>query len=317
MKKINFLKFSDSRTKRFKNFYKNYTQIHLNKKFYVLIILTIYFLALFTSVNFEMETLAKVTLLLFFPLFVLICDLVFPTAFNISNFQAPPQSIFLIMLCPILVIFAEIMNKALSDTHHNINNNIFKNEELLIFIHDLKNLLLPALGYAEINNIEKTRNKLYEICKKLNTINDLADKLPTDILIENVIKAKKPIIEHSKIDLNYKIRTTKEINIKDEDLSSLIGNIVDNAIEACNKIPKISERFINLDISEEKNTLIIAMENPRLADLNKENQYANPQKLLHGYGLKSVTQTAKKYGGKVECRPNGDLFFTEIIIPLS
>ena len=105
--------------------------------------------------------------------------------------------------------------------------------------------------------------------------------------------------------------------MKDEDLSSLIGNIVDNAIEACNKMPKISERFINLDISEEKNTLIIAMENPRLADLNKENQYANPQKLLHGYGLKSVTQTAKKYGGKVECRPNGALFFTEIIIPLS
>lgn len=308
MKKIKFFKPSNFSAE---NSQKNScTQSYLNKNFHTLIYI-IYFFIIFASVNFEIFSLAKLICLLFFPLFTLIANVIQPNSLNISDFQSPLQTIFLIILCPILLIFTEKANKRPLNAQHSNS----KNEDLLIFIHDLKNLMLPALGYAEINNIEKTRNKLYEICKKLNEISNLTAKLPVNILIENIINAKKSIIEHSKIVLNYKICKIKEINIEDEDCCSLIGNIVDNAIEACNKIPELNKRFINLEITKNKNSLIITMENSRLESPDKYPKHKSPNKLLHGYGLKSVTQTAKKYGGHVVYFSDGNLFFTQIIIP--
>ena len=57
------------------------------------------------------------------------------------------------------------------------------------------------------------------------------------------------------------------------------------------------------------------MENSRLESPDKYPKHKIPNKLLHGYGLKSVTQTAKKYGGHVVYFSDGNLFFTQIIIP--
>ncbi len=186
-----------------------------------------------------------------------------------------------------------------------------KNENLLIFVHDLKNLLFPVLGYMETKNYEKSREKLLRICEKLHEIDLTLSDTQNDFLIKNILKIKKPIMEKSKIKLSYHIKIDQKISIDDEEFCRLVGNILDNAIKSCSKIPDVEKRFINFEISCIKDFLNIIAENPFLSNSSSKSS----RKLISGYGLKSINSIVNKYKGEIHAIAHKNVFFTEIKIP--
>ena len=84
--------------------------------------------------------------------------------------------------------------------------------------------------------------------------------------------------------------------VSDVDLNILLGNLFDNAIEACERRNDIRE--ISLTIKRRGAYLVIIMENTAGENVSFA-ETAKPDKANHGYGLSSMDEIAERYGGRV------------------
>lgn len=104
--------------------------------------------------------------------------------------------------------------------------------------------------------------------------------------------------------------------IENEDLCTLLGNMLDNAIEACVKCDK-KDRFMEINISSYTNKMIITVsntvENNVLTD-NKDLVTTKPEAEQHGFGLKSIKQIINKYNGNLLYYQEDNLFTFEAVL---
>ena len=102
--------------------------------------------------------------------------------------------------------------------------------------------------------------------------------------------------------MNCNIEYPQHTNIRSADLVAIIGNLLDNALEAVEGTEG-NLRFINLTIRRINEMLIIKLENgckaePTVAD--GDLQTSKTDKTLHGWGLQSVRTVAERYDGTIE-----------------
>lgn len=102
------------------------------------------------------------------------------------------------------------------------------------------------------------------------------------------------------------------------DISALFGNALDNAMESVVKIEDPEQRLIHLQVSRQKNFVHISIENRYAGQLRfihglpvtskKDHRY-------HGFGVRSIRQTAAKYGGSATVSSEEGWFRLNILIP--
>lgn len=175
-----------------------------------------------------------------------------------------------------------------------------RNQDLKGFRHDMKNHLeiLSRL-------IEERKTTL-----AVKYISDMKDGMQNRG--KQIIETGNPIIDAI---LSEKIHTAREqgITVKDEIFISqgigidsldgciLFGNIMDNAIEACVKIPSEEERKIRIKMTSKADMLICRFTNTIhkeiLIDKNLKTTKDNAE--MHGIGVKNIKKSAEKYGGTV------------------
>lgn len=124
-----------------------------------------------------------------------------------------------------------------------------------------------------------------------------------------------------KININFDINLPKSLPIEYVDLSIVLGNLLDNAIESCmksgNKAPKIQ-----LKMYMKGNYLIIKEENSKASEIVfKEEVF--PQKYTtkedkenHGFGLQNIQRVVNQYDGILKLVDHGDIFKVHIALPL-
>lgn len=103
------------------------------------------------------------------------------------------------------------------------------------------------------------------------------------------------------------------------DICTIFGNALDNAIECEMKIPDPAKRVIRLMLSAQKQFLLLKVENycpvkPEFRDglpITTKGDSAN-----HGFGMKSIRNTAQKYGGSMTASVEDDWFVLKVLIPL-
>lgn len=103
------------------------------------------------------------------------------------------------------------------------------------------------------------------------------------------------------------------------DLCTLFGNALDNAIEAVGQVADGEKRLIHLSVARQKEFLRIRVENYYESELHFEDELprtTKEDKRYHGYGLKSIRQTAGKYGGSVTISTRKNWFELRILIPI-
>lgn len=105
----------------------------------------------------------------------------------------------------------------------------------------------------------------------------------------------------------------------DMDVSSLFGNMLDNAIESVEKLPEEQMRLIRLYVVREKQFLRICMENYCMEQVQFKKGMpvtTKKDKRLHGFGMKSIQSTVKKYDGSMMASLNSNWFEVRILIPI-
>lgn len=104
------------------------------------------------------------------------------------------------------------------------------------------------------------------------------------------------------------------------DICTLFGNALDNAIECELSIPDKEKRLIHLEVYAKKDFLVIRCENycpvPPAFDHGLP-VTTKPDREYHGYGLKSMRYTARKYGGTMTIQARDEWFQLTLLFPLA
>lgn len=180
-------------------------------------------------------------------------------------------------------------------------------------IHDIKNYLAPLQQYL-INGMND---------EALQYLRSIDDKLE--------IKKHHPYCGLREIDfmLDYKIEDALKYGItikpelsltfcplQDIDISLIMGNLIDNAIEAV-KYLSVGERHIGVYISTENNIFLLEIMNPYRGKRQvKAGKYMTTKldKATHGIGLRSVETVVTKNGGSILIDDSNGYFKVSVIL---
>ena len=102
--------------------------------------------------------------------------------------------------------------------------------------------------------------------------------------------------------------------MEDLDIYSFLKNVVDNAVEAVERLPEDREKFISLTARSEGGIITLHEENP-CGHVVFENGIPKTQQDsdYHGFGMKSMIRIANKYGGAITASEKDGVFYLDAI----
>ncbi|WP_300281684.1 ATP-binding protein [Peptacetobacter sp.] len=182
--------------------------------------------------------------------------------------------------------------------------------------HDIKNHMICIKSMYGNNSevkeyIEDISNQIKSFDYNFNSKNMVLDIILTD---------KKYICDNNNIEFLVDINFDKCNFMDMVDVCSIFSNILDNAIEACNKIKsKDKDKKITLKGTVVNDFFVIKCVNTKENDvllLGNKIMTDKKDKDLHGIGINSVKSSVKKYDGNVEFKFEEDKFIVVICIPI-
>lgn len=180
--------------------------------------------------------------------------------------------------------------------------------------HDLANHLqvLTALPEEEKNNYIKEMLDNPVFTKVL--------AYSGDATVNAVLTSKESRMRQENIDFYARMDIPGELPFEKADICALFANALDNAIEGCRDLDK-ELRKIELTARAGKGLLAVCVKNPYAGKREEK-----PDKLLkttkadavsHGFGLRSIREAVKKYGGNMEIRQEDKRFILFLYLPMS
>lgn len=201
--------------------------------------------------------------------------------------------------------FQEKKYEQASRSFKNISSIIHDTNKHLLYIREC---ILQSQPEEAVEYINQALDMVDRSYKRFNTGN-----LVIDALMSNAANAAEE--ERVKFKSDIRISGSK-INIERYDLSVVLGNLLDNAVEACRKITASGERFVETTIVTTENALIIKVVNSALQKDSVDYGYTDKKdKRKHGYGLQNIRGVADQYGGTFHFEYRDSLFEASVILP--
>ena len=182
--------------------------------------------------------------------------------------------------------------------------------------HDYHNHIQTLKAYRYLGETDKIDEYLTVLDEDLRTV-DMVIKTG-NVMIDAVLNSKISIAKTKEIDINAKAIVPKDLNIQPIDLCVIIGNLVDNAIEACLKQENKDERFIRIYIDIHKEMFYIYVSNSVGGDIKKSGRsyISTKDSAAHGFGLMRIDKIVEKYKGFIDRQNEPGVFATEIMLSL-
>jgi len=241
-----------------------------------------------------------------FPLlsFVLLAYYGVQRTYLLSNFIPLVVSTLLILFTYYLIataIYQTIRNQqaekqlAVQREHYrNLNDSI---NAMKTMRHDLRHHLVTCLEFLVKKNSAAAENYLGQLCKNYDdiAIPKVCSNQFADALISHYLKAA----QEQGVTVNTNLHLPYNLGIDDQDLCVILGNCLENAVEACSKIPQDQVRYIDIKTTIAKNHLVIKIANSFCGSVIRqgENYVSSKDGDDHGIGLASVKALTAKYHG--------------------
>lgn len=184
--------------------------------------------------------------------------------------------------------------------------------------HDYHDHIQTMKAYLVMGRLEELSHFLGELDRDLTTVDTVIKT--GNVMIDAILNSKISLAKTRGIRVDAKAIVPEERNLSlsEVDLSLVIGNLMDNAMEACDKISGEKEKFIRIYIDVLKGQLYIYIMNSaegkrkrvgRIYESTKDGKY-------HGFGLMRIDKVVDKYHGYLERQDEEDVFVTEVMLPL-
>lgn len=187
------------------------------------------------------------------------------------------------------------------------------NKEMRIFSHDIKNHLMQIRNLENIETVQRYIDDIYPNVEKFNFTGISKNKM-----LDLIISKYATLCESKNIRFSVDVKTANLAYVQDSDLSTLMNNLLDNAVEAAEQA---DAGFIQVNIFSKGNMHDgLVIKNSCIASPHTENGELKTTKLnkkIHGIGTKSIRKTLKKYDAIYGWKYDKDLkiFETDIVFP--
>lgn len=186
--------------------------------------------------------------------------------------------------------------------------------EIRNFKHDLKQRYLLEQSYLQQGRYEQLKQCYADSISMLK--NGKVTANTGNFCIDNIINYKAAIAEQKGISVETELLMACDAGLNAPDIYSLLGNLIDNAIEAVERMDE-SMRWLKVKIKADDSNILIVMENPYSGCLQKEKGRYTSTKAdghKHGIGLKIVEDIAAKYQGEVQIEDAEQIFVVKVLL---
>lgn len=176
--------------------------------------------------------------------------------------------------------------------------------------HDYHNHIQALL--ALVGDDERTRDYLWKLNKDLTEVDTVVKT--GNVTVDAILNSKLTLIKSKDIPVDAVAKVPDDLKISEIDLCAIIGNLLDNAIEAVLPLPPES-RFIRIYIGMLKSQLYISVTNSTASEPRKiGEEYVSTKGEGRGVGLMRVDSIARRNGGTVNRQNESGVFATEVLL---
>lgn len=191
------------------------------------------------------------------------------------------------------------------------------NGETRALKHDMKNHMLCLKALLDNYKNDEAIRYLANITAQIETL-DM--KINTgDTIIDAVLQQKSKETQKSKVMLEIEGKFIGELPLEPIDKCTIIANALDNALEACLRIPDSTKRRIQVIIGYNKNHIFITIKNSvgeKIKINNNTIKTSKTNKKNHGLGLENIKTSLRNCDGYFSIYYEEDTFVLEIVITI-
>ncbi len=181
--------------------------------------------------------------------------------------------------------------------------------------HDMKNHIIALQALLADGDMEKTERYL----GKMQKAGDMepGEEAAGNKVVDALLYQSRKKAEKEKISWECDVQIPKPCPMEEMDLCVLFGNLLDNAVEECERLPEKEKRFIEVQAQLVKRCFLLEIKNSTFRQETVKmgtTLKTNPDE--HGIGLGNVRDIVQKYGGVMDMEVKKDVFFISILLPL-
>lgn len=196
-----------------------------------------------------------------------------------------------------------------------LNNDMIDiTDKLRKLRHDMNNhigLIKALMKAKKYEELDEYINQIYEDVEIANELVITENKT-----LSVLLNSKKNLAKSKNIDFSSVI-ATQDINMQSKDICSLLGNILDNAIEAAEKSG--NKKYVQLMIQKTEEGCIINCENSLgVKPIVKKGKFITMKDnaLLHGIGTENIKDIVSKYSGEINFDYDDEMFNVRVVMPV-
>lgn len=180
--------------------------------------------------------------------------------------------------------------------------------------HDYHNHMQVMKAQLTMGNLEEIRTYLDELEKELDRVDTSVKS--GNLMADAILNSKLTLARRQKISVDCAVKLPEKLPVEDVDLCVILGNLMDNALEACAQV-KEPERFLRIYMAVNKSQLYLSIQNSASQEPDFEQQnYITKKRGNHGLGMKRVKAAVDKYDGYLNLANESGIFAAEVSMPL-
>ena len=202
--------------------------------------------------------------------------------------------------------------RELLETHYAEVENMY--QQMRGWRHDYRNHIQTMKSYASMEDLDSIKRYLDELDTDLSTVDTVIKT--GNRMTDAILNSKLTLAEENGLEIKCDAKLPELIPINQVDLCILLGNLIDNAIEACEKIEEKQRKFLRIYLCVMKSQLYISISNATNEVVRKlDKEYITNKRGNHGYGLRRINLIVEKYKGFINRQNEPGVFVTEVMLP--
>ena len=240
---------------------------------------------------------------------------------NISAFYIAIYSACLLYINLVICFYTETIKTAYNERHMRelaeqqlqIQVSYYEKEQQArdatrALWHDIKKYTNATQDLFQHGDMENAVQSLQQATTALSEIHQTVDV--GNAVVNGILERALEQVQNQGISLDFDVWVSDQLPISAVDLYIIMGNTIDNAIEAFQQVPAADSPTISLTLRQQNHTLFYAIDNPIPAKQGKK-----PGD-VHGYGIRNVKNCVAKYHGMTTVSKQDGVFSVQIQLPL-
>lgn len=205
----------------------------------------------------------------------------------------------------------KLLQEKLKFREERYNDTVSARDDIRRVHHDIKQHLTVISGQLDDNKIDDCRNYVYSL---IPNIEQIGRKIRSDnSILEYIINSKLGSLTDVDVEISGSVGDLSDIS--EPDLACLMGNILDNAVEA---VMPLNDKRIELHFYRQNSNRVIVCKNTvgaAVLENNKDLVSTKKEPERHGYGHLIIERIVRDNNGMIDYFEDHGMFGVQIVFP--